>query len=126
MKIAGNEVFWPLRPRSLARRLEIVCWVAALILAIGLAPGALPAGGGSAGPVVATVQFDATIYPRRCVRRVVDLTQGQPEQYIIDQLNLQCFNPIQRPPPPVRRACAQPVTWWPAVTIPRVSGCRLG
>jgi hypothetical protein len=126
MKIAGKEVFWPLRPTATARRLEVACWLAALILAMGLAPGALPTGGASPGPVVATVQFDATVFPRRCVRRVIDLTQGQSEAHIIDQLNLQCFNPIQRPPPPVSRACLRSVTWGPPVAMPRVFGCLLG
>jgi hypothetical protein len=126
MKIAGKEVFWPLRPTAPARRLEVASWLAALILAIALAPGALPAGRALPGPVVATAQFDATVFPRRCVRRVIDLTQGQPEPYIIDQLNLQCFNPIQRPPTPISSACLRSVTWMPAVTMPRVFGCLLG
>jgi hypothetical protein len=126
MKGAVKQPFWSLRPTATGRSLEVACWVAALILAIRLAPGALPAGGVSPKPVVAAAQFDATVFQRRCAHRVIDLTQGKPEQYIIDQLNLQCFNPIKRPPPPVSRACIGPTTWGPTVAMPRFFGCLLG
>jgi hypothetical protein len=126
MKGLVKQPFWSLRPTAPGRSLEVACWLATLILAIGLARGALPVGGASPRPVVAAAQFDATVFQRRCAHRVIDLTQGKPEQYIIDQLNLQCFNPIRRPLPPVRSACGGPMTWAPAVAVPRVSGCLLG
>ena len=125
MKGAVKQPFWSLRPTARGRSLEVAWWLAALLLAIGLAAGALRAGGASPGPVVASAQFDATVFQRRCAHRVIDLTQGKPEQYIIDQLNLQCFNPIKRPPPPVPRACIVPMTWGPTVAMPRVFGCLL-
>ncbi|HEV2013052.1 MAG TPA: hypothetical protein VGR77_04095 [Candidatus Dormibacteraeota bacterium] len=121
-----KQPFWPQRPTAPGRSLAIACWLAALILAIGLAPGVLPGGGASAGAVVAAAQFDATVFQRRCAHRVIDLTQGKPEQYVIDQLNRQCFNRIQRPPPPASRACIRPVTWEPPVAMPRVFGCLPG
>ena len=126
MKGAVKQPFWSLRPTASGRSLEVSCWLAALILAIGLARGTPPAAGAFPGPVVAAAQFDATVFQRRCAHRVIDLTQGKPEQYIIDQLNLQCFNPIKRPPPPVPRACIVPMTWGPTVAMPRVFGCLLG
>lgn len=126
MKGAVKLPFWSLRPMAPGRSLEVACWLAALLLAIGLAPGALRAGGASPVAIVAAPQFDATVFQRRCAHRVIDLTQGKPEQYIIDQLNLQCFNPIKRPPPRVRRGCIGPMTWGPTVAMPRVFGCLLG
>jgi len=124
MKIAAEQPLWPLRPAADGRVLEVACWLAALILAFGLGPGALQAGGASSRPIVTVAQFDVTIFPRRCVRRVIDLTQGRPERYIIDQLNLQCFNPIRRPQR--APACTRPITWGPAVAMARVSGCLRG
>ena len=120
MKTAGERPFRGQRTAG-TRGLEFACWLAALVLAFGLAPGALQAGGTASGPVLTVARLDVTIFPRRCVRRVIDTTQGRSERYIIDQLNRQCFNPIQRPPR--APACTRPIIWGPTVTNPRVFGC---
>ena len=121
---------WPGRRKALkiGPLAETAIWVAAAALAIALALSSFPTGPAAARqqpmatpqpPVAATQPELATSsYRRACLRRVIDLSQGQTESQIIDELNRRCFV-LRRVTTPVAQpaTCIEAFTWVPGLAV---------
>src|SRR5919204_4436789 len=143
MKVAPNPPFWPLRPGVTARRVEFACWLVILVLGFALMSGRLStaAGAPSAPSTPSTALTRPTssavfagqevgIFPRRCIRRVLDLTQQRSQADIVNEIERQCFT---RPPHQSLTAvkvapaatCSTAFGWRPSIVPSGVRGCLL-
>jgi hypothetical protein len=143
MKIAAQPLFWPLRPRLTARGAELACgliilMLAAALLSIRATPGArsfsapsaslLSAAGTGSSAVFATQEVG--VFPRRCIRRILDLMPGLSQVEIVNEIERQCFTRAPHRPqaatpemaPPI---CIAPRTFAPPLVPGRVTGCLL-
>jgi hypothetical protein len=96
MKIERFPRFWSHGAITGVRRAELVCWIAALVLLLGLVattrapqPGLLVASVATLG--LSTGSADGVGVPRRCIKRVTDLSPGQPDSEVVNRILSQCF-----------------------------------
>ena len=130
MKIVPG--LWPRRHEALkiGRSLEAAAWLAAAGLALAIVVTGTLTPNASATPARPTgISRDlaAGIYPRTCVKRVVDLTRSRSEPQIVAEINRQCFKPAtagtasDRQPAPT---CVNALTRGPALgAAPRLGLC---
>src|SRR5439155_21019583 len=91
MKAARPPAFWPLRPMSAARRLEVTCWLAAAILAVALVLGNRDAGA-SAASVRATAAPAPQLSLRqsRCIERILSRAGDRTEEQVAARIKADC------------------------------------
>ena len=96
MKIAARPSFWSLRPITAARRLELSCWLAAALLAVGLALAPAPGARADAAriaPSAASLAGQQAIY-QRCVEKILASVAGSTEEYVAREINQLCIDPL--------------------------------
>src|SRR3982074_2955188 len=126
MKIAGQQRFWPLRPTLTPLRLEFGCWVAAGLLALGLATSpAAPVGvtAPSARALGVPQSPDVLAYRQHCIDRILASDLGDTEEYVVRLINQQCSTRRRiaaRPPGP---ACGRPLLVGFIRVAGRAAGC---
>lgn len=141
MKIRRAGRFWPLGATLVLRRIELASSLAVLATLVALATGTISMGAGAsstptleqtaraAGPAV--FALEPTVFPRHCVKRIVDLTHGWSEADIVNQMNQACFSPRvhKRPGPSSSTAiaiCGRPLAWRVSVASSAILGCSPG
>lgn len=114
---------WPPRRKlpKIGHVLEAGIWAAAGGLALTLVlTGTSPVGVLAAPASLAAPLPELTAGSMRlaCLKRVIDLSHGRSEAYIVAELNRRCFAPrrLQTPAAPPRVTCANAFTWGPGVT----------
>src|SRR5438445_13678825 len=93
MKAPAQQAFWPLRPISTARALELACWLAAAILALALTLGFPTSTGEAAQATTVTAPTPAShvkLYQQHCVERILMHATGKTEEEVANQIKLQC------------------------------------
>lgn len=116
--------------------LQLACGLVALSMLGGLVSGlATPSPTAThasaavflyAGVGEASSPGEPTVFPRTCIKRVVDLTRKYPELDIVAVIDRECFSPHQPRTTSnrvaARPACARAARWQAAPPRP-VSGC---
>ena len=93
MKAPAQQAFWPLRPISTARALELASWLAAAILALALTLGPATNTGEAAQATTVTAPTPAShlkLYQQHCVERILMHATGKTEEEVANQIKLQC------------------------------------
>jgi hypothetical protein len=142
MKIAANRSIWPLRARVSARHVEFACWLVALVLAIALVTSRPTAADTTVQPTTVAASASLTsstvfatqevgVFPRRCVRRIIDLMPQLSQVELVNEIERQCFTqPTRRSlaasriNPSPSPACIRGFGL-PAAFVRPVTGCRL-
>jgi hypothetical protein len=129
MKIAAQRGFWPLRPTPTARGLELGCWLAAGVLAVGLAISPAP----PAGPPVRAVRAigipqapDLLAYRQHCIDRVLASDLGMTEEYVVRKINQQCSTRRRIATRPAGLACDRLFVGQLTPIARPVTGCVVG
>ena len=126
MKAAAQQRFWSLRPTLTARRLELGCWLAAGVLAVGLVISpAQPA-----GPPVPTVRAigipkapDLLAYRQHCIDRVLASDLGMTEESVVRRINQQCSTRRRTVAPSAVLTCGRLLVGQLTTIARRVTGC---
>jgi hypothetical protein len=133
MKVAAQPSFWSLRPIATAVRIELICWIAAVGLAVSLALAPATTAATyvqTPTPTVAAVPPSLTIYQQRCTDRIIRRAVGRSEEYVARLINQLCIQPFR-----ARMASSNshaglpcdgrfPGRWMPWARL--VAGCRGG
>ena len=143
MKIAVQPLFWPLRPRVTAQRTELACWLIILMLATALlsirttprasafsAPSTSVASAAGTGSSAVFATQEVGVFPRRCIRRILDLMPGLSQVEIVNEIERQCFTraphrPLATAPVTAPPICIVPRNFSPPLVPGRVTGCLL-
>jgi hypothetical protein len=132
MKTGDRRPFWSLSPTVVARRLELLCWLAAasLVLALALAPARSM--NASAGPSlgVPAERVSILILQRKCIDKILSQARDMSEEAAVQQINQQCLAARLAGPSPAARsarlACERPVAVHVTPAFSRVGGCLRG
>ena len=117
MKTRAKQGFWPLRPLTASRSLELACWLAAGVLALALVLAPAPNLRPAAAAIAATSPAPAphwTIYQQHCIERILARAAEKTEEYVANEINQLCIAPFRGMP-----AAAAGVT--PAACGPRLT-----
>src|SRR5947209_3054800 len=133
MKIAAQPLFWSLRPRVTARDAELACWLIVLMLAGAVlsitttprasafsAPSTLVASAVGPGSSAVFATQEVGVFPRRCIRRILDLMPELSQVEILNEIERQCFTraphrPLATAPLTAPPICIAPHTFAPAL-----------
>ena len=106
MKVGNPLPFWSLCPRAAAARLELGCWLAAGLLALGLAFMPAPNGRAVLQSIAATTTAPAphvSIYQGRCMQRILGHAAGKTDEAVAALIDRLCFAPFRGHPSLVAR-----------------------
>ncbi|HVH64466.1 MAG TPA: hypothetical protein VM674_00400 [Candidatus Acidoferrum sp.] len=127
--------------RLTARRLELACWIAALVLITLLAAGNASAIAGAesnsaasnASERLAVDAFLNSLMPSEssgwCIKEVIESVPRWPSSHdLTSAIDRQCFSrrqPARRHPRAPQASCVRTPGWRPSVPTVRVTGCLL-
>src|SRR4030081_3251405 len=129
MKIEDRRAFWPLRPTLTSVRLELGCWLAAGLLAIGLATS--PTAPGSPPPqsvrALGVPQApDVLAYRQHCIDRILASDLGDTEEHVVRLINQQCSTRRRPAARPLGFVCGRALVVRLATVGRRVAACLPG
>lgn len=120
---------WPLRPTAAARSLQLCCVLVAGAIALTLAT-APTAGAATRRPVAALLDNPHLLFlQRRCIDRVLWLTNGQSQEAVLAQINVRCMMPPGSKPTTAGArlpSCERPFGVHLTPATSRVTGCLGG
>ena len=96
MKIGRPRAIWPLGPIPTAGRYELVCWLAAAVLALALAFVPAPTLERSAQPIAAIAPTPVphlAVYQRLCIERILVRAADKSEEAVVAEINRVCLAP---------------------------------